>query len=75
MILDGLYKVTHHVVQNLLLTSKQKFHFGLAWHGLAWPGQSGTFFLKSTGGLSQAEWSPCTAELQCYVKLVTGMNH
>ena len=27
------YRVTHHVVQNLPLTSKQKFHFGLAWPG------------------------------------------
>ena len=23
-------------------------------------GQSGTFVLKSTGGFSQVEWSPCT---------------
>ena len=29
------------------------------WLGLAWPGQSGTFVLKSTGGFAQAEWSPC----------------
>ena len=43
---------------NLLLTSKQKFCFGLAWQ--AWPGQSGTFVLKSTGGLAQAAWSHCT---------------
>ena len=35
-----LYRVTHHDVQNLPLTSKQKFCFGLAWTGLAWPGQS-----------------------------------
>ena len=29
------YRVTHHVGQNLLLTSKQKFRFGLAWPGQA----------------------------------------
>ena len=33
----------------------------LAWPALAWPGQSGTFVLKSTGGFAQVEWSPCTA--------------
>ena len=31
------YRVTHHVVQNLPLTAKQKLHFGLAWLGLARP--------------------------------------
>ena len=28
----------------------------LAWPALAWPGQSGTFALKSTGGFAQVEW-------------------
>ena len=43
--------------QNLLI-SKQKFR--LAWPGQAWPGQSGTFVLKSTGGFAQRDVSPCT---------------
>ena len=30
------YKVTHEVVQNLPLTSKQKFSFGLARPGQGW---------------------------------------
>ena len=34
------YRVTHQVVTNLPLTSKQKFRFGLAWPGLARPGQA-----------------------------------
>ena len=29
------YRVTHQVVANLPLTSKQKFHFGLSWPGQA----------------------------------------
>ena len=29
-----VYRVTHHVVQNLPLTSKQKFRFGMAWPDL-----------------------------------------
>ena len=29
--LNVLYMVTHQVVANLLLTSKQQFHFGPAW--------------------------------------------
>ena len=32
----------------------------LAWPVLAWPGQNGTFVLKSTGGFEQVEWSSCT---------------
>ena len=32
----------------------------LAWPCLTWPGQSGTFDLKSTGGFEQVEWAPCT---------------
>ena len=35
--LEGHYRVTHQVVPNLLLTSKQKFHFGLARPGQARP--------------------------------------
>ena len=35
-----LYRVTHHVVSNLPLTSKQKFR-------LAWSGKNGTYVLKS----------------------------
>ena len=31
------YRVTHHVRQNLLLTSKQELSFGLAWPGQARP--------------------------------------
>ena len=52
---QSFYRVTIQLVINLLLTSKQKF----LWPGLAQSGQSGTFVLKSTGGSSQAEWSPC----------------
>ena len=45
------------IVQNLPLTSKQKFHFGLTC-----PDQAKTeLVLKSTGGFAQAEWSPCTS--------------
>ena len=40
-------------MQNLLLASKQKFHFGLA--------RPGTFVLKSTGGFAQPDVSPCIA--------------
>ena len=29
------------------------------WPALAWPGQSGTFVLKSTGGFAQGDGSPC----------------
>ena len=32
-----LYRVTNQVVQNLQLTSKQKFRFGLTWPGLDRP--------------------------------------
>ena len=49
-----VYRVTEQLVQNLLLTSKQKFHYGLARLG-----QNGTFVLKSTGGFAQAARSPC----------------
>ena len=52
---NKMYRVTIPLVQNLLLTSKQKFRFGLARTG-----QSGTFVLKSTGGFEQVEWSPCS---------------
>ena len=55
------YRVTHLVDSNLMLTSKEKFHFGLARSGQA--GQYGTFVLMSMGGLNQQDVSPCT-ELQ-----------
>ena len=55
MCCESLYRVTIQLVMNLPLNSKQKFRFGLAR-----PGENGTFVLQSTGGSSQAEWSPCT---------------
>ena len=39
------YRVTQHVGSNLLLTSKQKFRFGLARSGQARPGQANTELL------------------------------
>ena len=54
------------------LTSEQKFRFGLA--RPAYPGQSGTFVVKTTGGSSQAEWSPCTWIWErCKQKLIQGL--
>ena len=47
------YNIQGGHVQNLPLTSKQKFRFALTW-----PGQGGTFVLNSTGGFAQGEWSP-----------------
>ena len=44
----SIYRLTHQVVTNLPLSSKQKFRFGLACPGL------------STGGSSQPDVSPCT---------------
>ena len=34
------------------------------WPGLAWPGHSGTFVLKSTGGFKQRDVSPCIRMLK-----------
>ena len=51
-----IYRVTHQVVANLPLTSKQQCHFGLAW-----PRQNGTFVMLSMGGSPQPDVSPCTA--------------
>ena len=51
------YRVTHQVVQNLPLTSKHKF-----WFGLAWLGQNGTFVLKSRGGFAQPDVTPGNVE-------------
>ena len=48
--LAPLYRVTHQVVTNLLLTSKQKFCFGLACFGLACLGQAKTELFKSING-------------------------
>ena len=50
----GLYRVTHQVVSNLLLTSKQKLHFSI--RSMYW---NATFVLMSTGGLEQPDGSPC----------------
>ena len=54
-----IYRVTHLLVQNLPLTPKSGSV--LAWPALAWPGQSGTLLLKSTGGFAQRDGSPCTS--------------
>ena len=43
-----LFTTVQALVQNLPLTSKKRSV--LAWSVLAWPGQCGTFVLKSTGG-------------------------
>ena len=53
--------MTITLVQNLLLTSKQKFRFGLARAGQV--GQSGTCVLKSMGGFEQVYLSPCTCRV------------
>ena len=57
-IINSMYRVTIQLVQSLLLTSKLKFRFSLARPGKARPKRN--FFLESTGGFAQAEWSPCT---------------
>ena len=49
--------MTYQIVQNLPLTSKLKFRFGLVW-----PGQNGTFVFKSTGGFAQSDVSPCRTD-------------
>ena len=46
--------MTHHVGPNLLLTSKQKFHFSMR-----------LFVLVSTGGLDQRDVSPCVIHHMC----------
>ena len=38
----------------------RSLYCALAWPFLAWPGQNGTFVLKSMGGFEQVEWSPST---------------
>ena len=48
------YKVTHHVVRNLPLTSKQKFRFGLARQGQARPKRNFCFDVK---------WEVLTSEM------------
>ena len=53
----AMYRVTEQLVQNLLLTSKHKFHFGLAGLGHARPIRN--FVSKSTGGFAKAALSPC----------------
>ena len=52
-IVTFIYNVTQQVVPNLPLTSKQKFH-----SGLARPGKNRTLVLKSTGGLELPAVSP-----------------
>ena len=54
---EDTYRVTHQVVTNLPLTSKQKFHYGQP--VLSCPGQNGTFVLMSSGGSSLPDVSPC----------------
>ena len=48
LIHSDIYRVTIPLVQNLPLTSKQKFRFCLAW-----PSQNETFVLMLTGGLER----------------------
>ena len=52
------YMVTHQVVTNLPLTSKQKFPFGLVCPSLARPKQN--FVSMSMGGSPQPDVSPCS---------------
>ena len=52
-----MYRVTHLLVQNLLLTSKVKFSFSLAWPGQARPKRNLTF--EVNGGFAQGDGSPC----------------
>ena len=52
------YRVTHQLVANIPLTSKQQFCFGLGWHG-----PNRTFVMMSTGGSSQPVVSPCMSIL------------
>ena len=66
-IIDTQY--TSIILSNLELTARR--HITLCkttpdfktkvpfWPGLAWPGQSGTFVFKSTGGFAQRDVSPC----------------
>ena len=51
------YRVTHLLVQNLPLTSKAKFRFGLA---CPVQDKAEIKLLKSTGGFAQGDGSPCT---------------
>ena len=51
-----MYRVTHHVDSNLLLTSNKSY--ALAWLGQTRPGHNETFVLMSTGGLNQQDVSP-----------------
>ena len=60
-----MYRVTHHVGQNLLLTLKHEFCLGLAK-----PSQHGTYVLKSTGGFGQHDGSPCMLPLCSVISYV-----
>ena len=62
----------HSVCDETPVDFKKKFRFGLARPGQARPGQNATFALRSTGGSSQAEWSPCTIFA---VNLIKGAHH
>ena len=53
IIRHALYRVTHQVVTNLLLTSKQKFRFGLPCPGLARPKRN---FCFEVNGSFIATW-------------------
>ena len=59
-----VYRVTYQVVKNLLLTSKQKFRFGLARPGQARPSQAKVelLVLKSTGGLHNLMCHPVNCQ-------------
>ena len=58
----GLLRVTRWHIR-LWRTSRSRWLQNkstiLAWTVLAWPGQNGTFVLKSRGGSSQPDVSPC----------------
>ena len=45
-----MYRVTIQLVQNLLLTTKPKFRFGLAWPGLVRPKQNFIFEVNGRFG-------------------------
>ena len=50
-----LYRVTIHVVPNLLLTQRQSFRISTCTSY-----SNGALVLMSTGGWEQHEWSPCS---------------
>ena len=76
-----MYRVTHQVVQNLPLTSKKKFSFGLARPGQARPKQNFTFEVNRR--VCTRRWVTlykkifCTAKHACCKSLTysTYQNH